>query len=182
MSRNYKFHTQEKPHFITFSVVKWIDAFTRIQYREILLDSIKYCQQNKGLEVYAWVVMSNHVHMIIGTQNLPMQGIIRDLKKHTSKSIVKVIRENEQESRRDWLIWMFEREGKRNPNNEVHQFWQQDNHPIELYSNEVMQQKLDYIHNNPVKAGWVDEPQHYLYSSARDYGGGKGLLDVILMV
>jgi putative transposase len=181
MSRNYKFHNQEKPYFITFSVINWIDVFTRIEYREILLDSIRYCMANKGLEVYAWVIMSNHVHMIIGTQSLPMQGIIRDLKKHTSKEIVKAITANIQESRRAWMIWMFEQEGRKNPNNEVHQFWQQDSHPIELFSNEVMQQKLDYIHDNPVKAGWVDAPEHYLYSSARDYADIKGLLDIILM-
>lgn len=183
MSRAYKFYDQQKPHFISFSVVRWIDVFTRIEYREILLDSIKYCMANKGLEVYAWCVMSNHVHMIIGSsRGLPMQGIMRDLKKYTSRAIVKAIRENIHESRKDWMIWMFEREGQYNPNNEVHQFWQQDNHPIELYSNDVMQQKLDYIHNNPVKAGWVDKPEHYLYSSARDYAGDKGLLDIVLMV
>jgi len=181
MSRNYKFHNQESPYFVTFSVIRWIDVFTRIEYREILLDSIKYCMANKGLEVYAWVIMSNHVHMIIGTQKSPMDGIMRDLKKHTSRAIVKAIRENTQESRQNWMIWMFEQEGKRNPNNEIHQFWQQDNHPIELYSNEVIDQKLDYIHHNPVKAGWVDEPYHYLYSSAKDYSGGKGLLDIIIL-
>jgi putative transposase len=182
MSRNYKFHNQQNPHFVTFSVINWIDVFTRIAYREILLDSIKFCMTNKGLEVYAWCIMSNHVHMIIGTTKMEMQGIIRDLKKHTSKEIVKAIRENPQESRKNWMIWMFEREGKGNPNNEYHQFWQQDNHPIELFSNEVMQQKLDYIHNNPVKAGWVDQPEHYLYSSARNYADGSGLLDIILIV
>jgi len=81
------------------------------------------------------------------------------------------------------MLWFFEREGKLNPNNETYQFWQQDeSHPIELWSSEVMDQKLDYIHYNPVVAGWVDEPEHYLYSSARDYAGSKGLIDIILMV
>jgi len=182
MSRNYKFLNQENPHFVTFSVINWIDVFTRISYREILLDSIKHCQINKGLEVYAWCIMSNHVHMIVGTNKMPMDGILRDLKKHTSKAIVKAIRENPQESRKNWMIWMFEREGQTNPNNEYHQFWEQDSHPIELFSNEVMQQKLDYIHDNPVRAGWVDRPEHYLYSSARDYAGEKGLLDIILAI
>ncbi|QKJ32573.1 transposase [Mucilaginibacter mali] len=182
MSRNYKFHNQQNPYFITFSVVNWIDVFTRIVYKEILLDSIKYCIANKGLEVYAWCIMSNHVHMVIGTRQLPMEAIVRDMKKHTSKEIVKAIRENPQESRQKWMIWMFEQEGAYNPANQYHQFWQQGVHPIELFSNEVMQQKVDYIHHNPVKAGWVSEPQHYLYSSARDYAGEKGLLDITLMV
>ena len=76
----------------------------------------------------------------------------------------------------------FEREGKQNANNEIYQFWQQGNHPIELWSNSVIDQKLDCIHNNPVTAGWIDEPKHYLYSSARDYADGKGLIDILLMI
>lgn len=103
------------------------------------------------------------------------------MKRHTSKAITKAIQGNMQESRREWMLWFLEREEKLNPNNKDHQFWQQGNHPIELWSNEVIDQKLDYIHNNPVTAGWVDTPEHYLYSSARDYAGVKGLIDVILM-
>ncbi|WP_428327356.1 REP-associated tyrosine transposase [Mucilaginibacter sp.] len=181
MSRNYKFHNQERPYFVTFSVIKWIDVFTRREYKDIVVDSLKYCIENKGLLLYAWVIMSNHVHLIIGTKDKPMQDILRDLKRHTSKTITKAINENTQESRRDWLLWFFEREGKHNSNNEQYQFWQQGSHPIELWSNEVTDQKLDYIHNNPVKAGWVNEPQYYLYSSAIDYADGKGLIDVLVI-
>jgi putative transposase len=181
MSRNYKFHNQERPYFVTFSVIRWIDVFTRREYKHILVDSLKYCRANNGLELYAWVIMSNHVHLIIGTKDKPMQDILRDIKRHTSKTLTKAISENMQESRREWMLWFFEREGKGNPNNEQYQFWQQGSHPIELWSNEVIDQKLDYLHDNPVTAGWVDEPEHYLYSSARDYAGGKGLIDIILM-
>jgi REP element-mobilizing transposase RayT len=182
MSRNYKFDDQERPYFVTFSVIRWIDVLTRREYKDIIVDSLKYCIANKGLELYAWVIMSNHVHLIIGTRDKPMQDILRDIKRHTSKKITKAISENTQESRREWMLWFFEREGKINPNNERYQFWQQGNHPIELWSNKVMEQKLDYLHNNPVAAGWVDEPEHYLHSSARDYAGSKGLIDITLMV
>ncbi len=156
--------------------------FTRREYKDILVESLKFCIRNKGLELYAWVIMSNHVQLIIGTGSQPMQDILRNIKRHTSKMLIKAISENAQESRRDWLLWLFEREGKQNANNETYQFWQQGNHPIELWSNDVIDQKLDYLHNNPVTAGWVDEPEHYLYSSARDYTEGKGLIDVILMI
>src|ERR1700761_1113235 len=182
MSRSYKFHDQERPYFVTFSVIRWIDVFTRREYKDILVESLKYCIENKGLQLYAWVIMSNHVHLIMGTNGKPMQDILRDVKRHTSKKITKAISENMQESRREWMLWFFEREGKINPNNEQYQFWQQGNNPIELWSNEGIDQKLDYLHNNPVTAGWVDEPEHYLYSSARDYAGGKGLIDILLMV
>ena len=174
MSSNYKFHDQDRPYFVTFTVVKWIDVFTRTEYRNIIVESLKYCIDNKGLQLYAWVIMSNHVHLIMGTKDKLMQDILRDMKRHTSKIIIKAISGNIQESRRDWLLWFFERAGKGNPNNEQYQFWQQGNHPIELWSNEVIDQKLDYIHNNPVMAGWVDKPEHYLYSSARIMRGIKG--------
>nr|WP_255369939.1 transposase [Mucilaginibacter sp. OK283] len=154
---------------------------TRRAYKDIIVESLKYCIKHKGLQLHGWVIMSNHVHLIISTNDKPMQDILRDVKRHTSKAITKAIIENVQESRREWMLWFFEREGKSNPNNENYQFWQQGNHPIEIYTNKVLDQKLDYIHNNPVTAGWVDEPHHFLYSSARDYAGGKGLIDIILV-
>jgi len=75
MSRNYKFHDQERPYFVTFSVVRWIDVFTRREYKDIPVESLKYCIANKGLQLYAWVIMSNHVHLIIGTTGKPMEDI-----------------------------------------------------------------------------------------------------------
>ncbi|WP_416351579.1 transposase [Rufibacter roseus] len=158
-----------------------MDVFTRRAYKDIFVDSLKYCIQHKGLEVYAWCLMSNHAHLIIGTTKEKIENILRDLKRHTSKEITKAIEESAKESRRAWMLWMFEREGRRNPNNTKYQFWQQSNHPIELVSNEMIEQRLNYLHQNPVVAGWVDEPEHYLYSSARDYIGLKGLVEVILI-
>ena len=146
------------------------------------LDSLRFCQGNKGLEIYAWCIMSNHVHLIIGTSQMPMQDIIRDLKKYTSVKIIEAIKENQQESRKEWLLWMFERAGKKNPNNTNYQFWQQDNHPIELSNNEMMIQKLNYIHQNPVEEGIVLSSEAYLYSSAKNYAGMKDYLIEILYI
>lgn len=181
MSRNYKFRNQEIPHFVTFTTVNWIDALTRPNYKEIILDSLNYCISNKGLKVYAWVIMSNHVHLIIGTNKDAMENIMRDLKRHTSKTILKAIAENPNESRKDWMLWMFERAGQKNSNNLKYQFWQQHNHPIELDNNKIMDQKLDYLHENPVAEGYVFEPHEYKYSSAIDYAGGKGLINIELL-
>ena len=146
------------------------------------LDSLRFCQGNKGLEIYAWCIMSNHVHLIIGTSQMPMQYILRDLKKYTSVKIIEAIKENQQESRKEWLLWMFERAGKKNPNNTNYQFWQQDNHPIELSNNEMMIQKLNYIHQNPVEEGIVLISEAYLYSSAKNYAGMKEYLIEILYI
>jgi putative transposase len=181
MSRNYKFRDQDKPYFISFATVNWIDVLIRPVYKDIIVDSIKYCIENKGLIVYAWIIMSSHVHMIIGTSKEPMENIIRDLKRHTSKALLKAVKENSVESRREWMLWMFERAGKKNRNNSKYQFWQQHNHPIELDNNVITDQKLAYLHNNPVEEGYVHEPNEYVYSSAIDYAGGKGMIDIVFI-
>ena len=178
MSRKYKFRDQEKLYFVTATTVNWVDLFIRNEYRDLLLESLRYCQHEKGLEIYAWCLMTSHLHLIIGTHDKPMEGIMRDMKRHTSKYLKKAIEDHPQESRKEWLLRMMTWAGTHNRNNHNWQLWQQDNHPQELFYAEMLGQKLDYIHMNPVVAGFVSEPQHYLYSSAVDYAGGKGLLDI----
>ena len=179
MGRKYKFHDHQKLHFVSFATVNWIDVFTRRVYCDIVVDSLKYCIENKGLELYGWCIMPSHVHLIIGTENGNLSDIIRDLKRHTSKMLLKTISENMHESRREWMMWMFGRAGKRNTNNEQYQFWQQNNHPIELSTAEMFDQRLDYLHYNPVESGAVRNPPDYLFSSAIDYyTDEKGLLPI----
>lgn len=95
--------------------------------------------------------------------------------------IIKAIQEN-PESRRNWMLWIFKSAGQKNPNNKNYQLWQQDNHPEELISNKFIDQKLDYIHNNILETGMVEKPEDYMYSSARDYAGLKGLLEIEFLV
>ena len=182
MSNKYKFHNPDGVYFITFSVVNWIDVFTRDRYREIMLDSFRYCQKEKGLVIHAYVIMTNHLHMIISRKgkNL-MEGIMRDMKKFTSDNIVSAIKNNPTESRKSWMIELFKEEGRKNSNNKIYQFWQQDNHPIELTSNKMMDQKLDYIHNNPVKQGFVKKAEDYPWSSMADYLGEAGFIEIELI-
>jgi putative transposase len=104
MSRKYKFNDQNRLYFISFSVVYWVDVFIRELYREELIKSLKFCQKHKGLEIYAWCLMPSHMHMIIGTHGIPMQDIMRDFKSYTSHELKKLIRENQQESRREWML------------------------------------------------------------------------------
>jgi REP element-mobilizing transposase RayT len=176
----YKIRNKEGVHFITFAVVEWVDVFTRKEYRNIVIDSIKYCQKEKGLILYAWCIMSNHVHMAVAAQNNNTSDIIADFKKFTSKQILKAIQDNPHESRKDWMLEVFLKAGSNNSRNKTYQFWRQDNHPIELITSKFTNQKLDYIHNNPVEAGIVEKAEEYVYSSARDYYVGKnvGLLKI----
>lgn len=168
MSRKYKFHNPTGVYFVSFATVYWIDIFTRQIYFDILEQSIQYCRKEKGMELYAYCFMPSHIHFIFRDANENPTALLRDFKKHTSKKLLKAIEENPQESRREWLLWMFERAGKKKSNVSERQFWQHHNKPIELWSIAVIKQKLDYIHNNPVESGFVTESTQWKYSSARN--------------
>src|SRR6185436_521316 len=176
----YKIRNQAAILFITFATVEWVDVFTRKDYRDIVLDSIKFCQAQKGLALHAWCLMSNHLHLVASAKNKNLSDVLRDFKKFTNKQLIEAIINNKHESRRNWMLNIFQEEGSESSRNKTYQFWRQDNQPEELYSPRFVFQKINYIHMNPVVAGLVDKPEHYLYSSAKDYQATKkcGLLDL----
>jgi REP element-mobilizing transposase RayT len=183
MSRNYRFHNPSAPYFVSFAVVEWLDVFTRTQYKNILIESLKYCQKEKGMEIYAWVIMTNHVHLVFRSkEGIPPGQILGSFKQFTSKAIVKAIQENPKESRKNAFLTAFKRNGTKTSSVKQNQFWQQNNMPIELWSRHVTAQKIRYIHNNPIKQGYVFKPEDYVFSSARDYSGTKGVLDNVVVV
>jgi REP element-mobilizing transposase RayT len=146
-----------------------------------MLNSWQYCRANKGLEIYAYCIMTNHIHMIVGTNNNKLEDIIRDMKRHTSQQLRAAIENNLQESRREWMLNLMKQAGQANSNNMNFQLWHQDNHPIELPTHHILHQKLDYIHSNPVEAGFVEKPEDYLYSSAKNYYDLPALFEVTLV-
>jgi len=162
-------------HFLTHTIVDWIDLFTQQELATVVVDSLNYCVEKKGLEVYVWCLMPSHLHMIASVrqgnpQTLP--DVMRDFKRFTSKELQSKI-DSEFESRRRWLKGHFE------IGNNEHHVWQEGMHPIELFTNKFLDQKMDYIHMNPVVSGIVEEPEDYLLSSARDYRTNKkGLVEI----
>jgi putative transposase len=178
MSRKYKFLNKEGLYFVSFATVNWIDVFVRPQYNEIVIESLSYCQSNLGMQLYCWCIMPSHVHLIYKAKDNNPEVVLGRFKEYTSKQLIKAISENVQESRKEWLLWMFKRAASKSSNNTNYQFWQHHNKPIELWSADVIEQKADYIHNNPVEAGFVSEPMHWKYSSAIDYCDGKGLINI----
>jgi REP element-mobilizing transposase RayT len=156
MSRKYKFLNPDGTYFVTFAVQGWVDVFTRNQYKDILIENLNYCIHNKGLEVFSWCIMTNHVHLLArATGQESFSDILRDYKKFTSKAVIKAIQENEKESRKEWLLEQFTTE-------QGYRFWRSDNKPIEVWSNKVIQEKLNYIHYNPVEEGLVFRPEDYV--------------------
>lgn len=177
MSSKYKVGEDAIPHFVTFTVVGWVDVFSRECYKEIMVESLRYCTENKGLVLHAWVIMTNHVHLIISSKTNKIEHLVRDIKKFTSKQIIKAIQDHSNESRKEWMLNMFSFIGLHNKNNKDFQFWKQEYHPVELNTNEMLEQRLKYLHENPVRSGLVWKAWHYKYSSAIDYYTiEKGLL------
>jgi putative transposase len=178
MSEKYKVLDQSRPYYVTFATESWVDVFTRPEYRNIVLDSLRFCQKEKGLIIYAWCLMTNHLHMIVGTKGeSKIEDIIRDFKKYTAVHLCRAIEENARESRKFWMLGIFKSAAADSDKHKKYKFWQNEYHPVELFSNAVIDQKVDYIHENPVKELLVEKPEDYLYSSARNYAGLKGLLE-----
>ncbi|MBB5397453.1 transposase [Mucilaginibacter sp. AK015] len=153
-------------YFVTLTVVDWIDVFTRRIYNDLIIDNLTYCQKHKKLHICEYVLMTNHLHMIARVEDGSLGDVLRDFKTFTSKALIKLIAGNLQESRRDWMLTAFEKAGKANHLNVYHQFWQNGNYPVLLYSAAVIEQKTKYIHDNPVRAGFVGSAHEYWYSSA----------------
>lgn len=181
MSEKYKIFDQRTPYFVTFIIVHWIDLFTRNEYRNIIIESLQFCQEKKGLVIYSYCIMTNHIHMIISSNaDSGIEDIIRDFPDFTSKKLKKEVESNPQESRKKWMLRLFEYEGNKRSSNKGFQLWKRNYHPIEISSHNFFKEKVEYIHQNPVKAGFVYEPHEYIYSSAVNYAGRKGLLDVVV--
>ena len=178
MSRNYKFHNKSGLYFVSFATVNWIDVFTRQVYFDVLVESVNYCRENKGMELYCYCFMPSHIHFIFRSAKEEPSELLRDFKKYTSRKLIQVIENNPQESRKEWLLWMFKRAGKKNATTTQYQFWQQHNKPIELWSEKVIKQKINYIHNNPVVCGFVVNPEDWKYSSARNYQDDFTVLEI----
>ena len=179
MPTGYQIYDQSKPYYLTFQVVYWIDLFTRQVYRDIVIESLKYCQQEKGLNIFAYVIMSNHIHILCRSSKDELSNTIRDFKKYTSKRIIDQIIESSIESRKEWMLRLFQHAAKRQNKTGKYQVWTHENHAEEIFSNSFIEQKINYIHQNPVRSGIVLNSEDYLYSSARNYADLENPLTII---
>jgi len=183
MGFKYRITANDELYFLTITVIDWIDVFTRRELCNDLLESLKYCQQNKGLVIYAWCLMPSHLHLVVSVNEgeFTLSDVMRDFKKFTSKRIIQSITEI-TESRRDWLLRHFAYAGKYNPKIKNYKFWQDGLHPIELTTFKFIEQKINYIHENPVAAGMVYKAEDYVLSSAAQYAGEyNAMLEVTVL-
>ncbi len=179
----YTITDQNGCYFLTFTVVDWVDVFIRPVYKQIIVDSLNFCSDSKGLTVFAWCLMTNHIHLVAEAKDgFKLSEIIRDFKKFTARSVLSAI-QDEPESRKDWMLYRFEYAGKFIKRIEKYHFWQDGNHAVYLdpHKPEMLEGRIFYTHDNPQRAGIVDNAEDYLHSSARDYAGIKGLVNVVLV-
>jgi len=180
MPRGYLIDNQESTYFLTSTIVEWVDLFIRDEYKRLIVDNLNYCIENKGLVVNAYVLMTNHIHLVASAKEGNLSKIIGEFKKYTSNQLIQRILSS-QESRRNWMEPVFRNAGMRNPKNEIFQIWQNGNHAEEIFSQKFAMQKIKYIHQNPVKAGIVNRAEDYIYSSASDYLGLKSPVKIKLI-
>ncbi|TGE26126.1 transposase [Hymenobacter aquaticus] len=178
MSDKYRPNDPEGIYFLTMTVVDWVDLFTRGSYKTVIVDSLRYCQQHKGLLLYAWCLMPSHLHLIAGAApGHSLSAFLRDFKKYTNRELLYRIQQ-EAESRREWLLHRFAFHAAQTRRVQDYKLWQDGSHAVQLLTPAFARQKLEYVHRNPVTDLTVAEPEHYLYSSAATYAGHGGLLPV----
>jgi len=163
MRDRYKFVEKDGIYFITSTIVEWLPIFTSETYFEIVIDSLKYCMNNMGLNLYAFVILDNHFHLI--SFSADMSKTVASLRKFTARKILDKL----QMDNKEWLLNQLAFYKKKNKIESDYQVWQEGVHPELIQNHEMFLQKIEYIHNNPVKRGLVDVPEHWRYSSARNY-------------
>jgi putative transposase len=168
----YRVFETTYPYFLTCSVVGWLPVFARPACAEIVLNSWRFLQDAGRLTVFGYVILENHLHFVACGERLAEE--VGDFKSFTARRIIDWLRSRGEQA----LLGQLARENAAYKTDRPYQLWQEGNHPKQIVGEEMMVQKLEYIHYNPVRRGYVDDPTHWRYSSARDYAGMPGLLPV----
>ena len=168
----YKIYEATHPHFVTCTILHWLPIFTRKESVQIVIDSLKFLQQKDNLKIYAYVILENHLHMVVQSNNLPKT--MESFKKFTANEILKLLKKENAKV----LLEQFKFYKKAHKKDKEHQIWEEGYQPKLIQTDKMIKIKIDYIHLNPVKRGYVDKPEHWRYSSARDYIGINGLINI----
>lgn len=175
MGRSRYQFLENQPHFLTCTVVNWIAVFSKPDLAQILLNSLDFLQRHQRLALHGYVIMENHLHLIASAENLSRE--IAAFKSFTARSVIDWLKENQTE----YLLKQLKFHKKLHKTTQEYQLWQEGSHPQAIFSQQMFSQKLEYMHNNPLRRGYVDDPAHWRYSSYRNYMGMKAVLAVDLI-
>src|SRR5665213_760607 len=159
----YRIFEQEYPYFLTSTVVAWLPVFAYAPFVDIVLESWRFLQRERGVRIYGYVILENHLHWIAAADELAEQ--VGRFKSYTARRIIDVLQQRGFSTLLEELRYFK----LRHKIDQAYQLWQEGNHPQQIQSDEMMRQKLEYMHANPVRRGYVDDPVHWRYSSARNY-------------
>ena len=165
MQKPWTFQKTNELYFCTDVIVGWQYVFTSPEFFEVIIDSLGFCQANKNLLIHGYVIMPNHLHTILAASQGNPSSIMRDFKRHTSVRISDLLAETHNER----LLKYFRTVENREERGNTCKIWQSGSHPVLIETGEFFDQKLNYIHNNPVNKGYVENPEHWKFSSARNY-------------
>ena len=163
MRSRYAITESDEIYFLTAIVIEWIPVFIGTEACDIIIGALEFCRQHKALRLYAYVIMDNHVHLLAQAPDL--RRVVHSFKGYTAHELIAWA----ERTNKTWLLNQLAYFKKRHKTASQHQLWQEGNHPQRVHSEEMMLQKMHYIHENPVRRGWVDAPEHWRYSSARNY-------------
>jgi REP element-mobilizing transposase RayT len=172
MRTRYRITDENYPFFITSTTVAWLPIFTRKPYLEVLINSLNFGRWHKGLQIFAYVIMDNHIHLVVAGEKL--SDTIKEFKSYTAREIVRLAEEEDK----SWLLNQLQFHKHDHKTDSRHQVWQEGFHPQQLYSEKVLRQKVEYLHHNPVRAGLVARAEDWFHSSARNYAGLPGALEI----
>ena len=172
MRTRYRITDNSYPYFLTCTVIEWLPVFTRKPYFDVIIESLKYCRERKGLKIFAYVILDNHLHLVANGEGLEVT--IKEFKSYTAQGIIKLAVEEGKE----WLLNQFKYFKAKHKKESQHQVWQEGFHPQLVSSEEMLRQKVEYIHDNPVRAGLVERAEDWVYSSAKNYLGQAGVLEI----
>jgi len=163
MRTRYKITEKEGIYFATSTIVEWMPVFTSQKYCDIIIESMKYCKVHKGLKLYAYVIMDNHIHLVAKAPEL--SATLASFKKFTAKEIIDRLKH----ANKQWLLGQLAFYKKKYKTESDYQVWQEGSPPQLMLNEEILRQKIEYIHGNPVRRGMVDSPEDWWYSSYRNY-------------
>ncbi|NBC00979.1 MAG: transposase [Bacteroidetes bacterium] len=172
----YRIFEQQEPHFLTCTISKWLPVFAYRDVARSILDSLAFLQDADRLTLYGYVLMENHLHLIASAADLSHE--LMTFKSYTSHTVINLLKD----TRRTTFLRMLPRPERPDRGERVYQLWQRGSHPKQILEEDMFVQKLEYIHLNPVKRGYIDKPVHWRYSSARNYAGQRGLIPVTVVL
>lgn len=163
MRSRYKITQEDRIYFVTSTIIEWIPVFTSKAYFDIIIESLKFCRTNKGLKLYAFVILDNHFHLIVSGDNL--SRTLGALKGFSSRQIIEQLKLDNKK----WLLNQLAFYKIKYKTASTFQLWQEGFHPQLIVTEEMLVQKIENVHYNPVKRGYVESPEHWRYSSARNF-------------